>query len=186
MESAASVRSLSGAGEPASAGPHWRHPAMRRAAPAAALLVVVAAGAFAWRLVSGGRAAGADQGALQAAASAPAPLQAYEASVLVMAPSPATLAGIAGSREFQGAVSQLASATLGPDRFYRVSARPVPGAPVLVVTAQASLPEQASRLAHAAAELLIQRARTAGRQAESERARVLLGTCSPPTAVSGR
>ena len=98
---------------------------MHRAALAAALLVVAAAGAFAWRLVSGSRPAPAFEAAFQAAASAPAPAQAYEASVLVMAPSPAAFAGMAGSREFQGAVSQLASAVLGPDRFYRVSARPV-------------------------------------------------------------
>lgn len=116
-------------------------------------------------------------------ASAPAALQVYEASVLVMADSPGAYETMVNSNAFQEALRQMAERVLGPGQPYQVAARVVPRAPLVAVTAQAIQSDDAYRLAHDAARLLVDFARRLD-QVGSDKARVLLGTCSPPAIVT--
>ena len=91
----------------------------------------------------------------------------------------------ARSRRFQSALRARVRAeadTPGAELPYQVAVRPVPRAPLVIVSARAPLPEVASRLAHEAAYLLMEEA--GGRPDGGViRARLLPGTCSPPAAV---
>ncbi len=67
-------------------------------------------------------------------------------------------------------------------RPYRIALRPVSGSPLVLVSAQALDSDLASRLAHEAASLLVER--TSGPpKAWRQQAQVLAATCSPPVMV---
>lgn len=110
---------------------------------------------------------------------------AYEATVLVMTDAPQRYEARARSRAFEVALRGrvLRERTPpGSGLAFQVFVRPVPRAPLVLVSARAPVPELASRLAHEAAYLLMEQAQ--GRSNGGFiRARLLPGTCSPPSAV---